>query len=148
MPSNGQSWDKSDYIVGKHVFGSLYGITPEVAEDEELVRQAVLDAVKAANATLIQVMSWKIPGHKGGVSVIALVSESHIAVHTWTEYQYATVDVYTCGEHTRPDEAFKVIVQRLRPSYYTYNYADRTQFPASSPVPKQELQLKAVAARG
>ena len=138
MSSRGSDWVRRDYIVGKHVFGSLYGIPPEVAEDEELVRQAVLDAVKAANATLIQIMSWKIPGHKGGVSVIALVNESHIAVHTWTEYRYATVDVYTCGDHTNPDAAFRVIVERLRPEYYTYNYADRTQFPASSPVIKEE----------
>ncbi|MFP3312754.1 MAG: adenosylmethionine decarboxylase [Acidilobus sp.] len=123
-----------DYIIGKHVFGSLYGIPREVAEDENLVRQAVLDAVKAANATLIEIMSWKIGGQKGGVSVIALVNESHIVVHTWTEYRYATVDAYTCGEHTRPEKAFEVILERLRPEYYTYNYADRTQFPASSPV--------------
>ncbi len=123
-----------DYIVGKHVFGSLYGIPPEIADNEQLVRQAVLDAVKAANATLIEIMSWKIGGHKGGVSVIALVNESHIVVHTWTEYRYATVDAYTCGEHTKPEKAFEVIVERLKPEYYTYNYADRTQFPASSPV--------------
>ncbi len=123
-----------DFIVGKHVFGSLYGIPPEVADDEEYVRRAVLDAVKAANATLIEIKSWKISGHKGGVSVIALVNESHIAVHTWTEYRYATVDAYTCGDHTRPERAFQLLVERLRPQYYTYNYADRTQFPASSPV--------------
>ncbi len=123
-----------DFIVGKHVFGSLYGIPPEVADDEDYVRQAVLDAVRAANATLIEIKSWKVGGHKGGVSVIALVNESHIAVHTWTEYRYATVDAYTCGDHTRPERAFQLLVERLRPQYYTYNYADRTQFPASSPI--------------
>ncbi|ADL19395.1 S-adenosylmethionine decarboxylase related protein [Acidilobus saccharovorans 345-15] len=134
MSSSPSTEVSRDYIVGKHVFGSLYGIPPEIAEDENLVRQAVLDAVKAANATLIEIMSWKIGGHKGGVSVIALVNESHIVVHTWTEYRYATVDAYTCGEHTKPEKAFEVIVERLKPEYYTYNYADRTQFPASSPV--------------
>lgn len=134
MSSSPSTEVSRDYIVGKHVFGSLYGIPPEIADDENLVRQAVLDAVKAANATLIEIMSWKIGGHKGGVSVIALVNESHIVVHTWTEYRYATVDAYTCGEHTKPEKAFEVIVERLKPEYYTYNYADRTQFPASSPV--------------
>jgi len=137
-----------DFIIGKHVFGSLYGIPPEIADDEDYVRQTVLDAVKAANATLIEIKSWKISGHKGGVSVIALVNESHIAVHTWTEYRYATVDAYTCGDHTRPERAFQLIVERLKPQYYTYSYADRTQFPASSPVfivKKVETRAAAVA---
>ncbi|MDP8002813.1 MAG: adenosylmethionine decarboxylase [Caldisphaera sp.] len=134
--------NNEDFIVGKHVYGNLYGLQPSIAEDEELVRQAVFDAVKAANATLIQLMSWKIPGIKGGVSVIALVNESHIAVHTWTEYKYATVDVYTCGAHTNPEKAFKLIVERLKPEYYSYNYADRTQLLASSPVKKEAISLK------
>ena len=144
VSSRGSGWVNRDYIVGKHVFGSLYGIPPEVAEDEELVRQAVLDAVRAANATLIQIMSWKIPGHKGGVSVIALVNESHIGAHAWGGTRCASVDVYTGGDNTNPDAASRAIADRLRPEYYTYNYADRTQFPASSPIAKEE---QAVAAR-
>ncbi|MGC8572853.1 MAG: adenosylmethionine decarboxylase [Caldisphaera sp.] len=141
---NEESRSGVDFIVGKHVYGSLYGLKPEIADDEELIRQTVLDAVKAANATLIQLMSWKIPGIKGGVSVMALVNESHIVVHTWKEYRYATVDVYTCGNHTNPEKAYKLIVERLKPEYYSYNYADRTQFPTSSPVKKEELRFEAI----
>jgi S-adenosylmethionine decarboxylase proenzyme len=33
-----------------------------------------------------------------GVSVVALLAESHMAVHTWPEHDVATVDVFTCGE--------------------------------------------------
>ena len=119
-----------DYIVGKHVYGSLYGVPRELAGDEEYVRRAVLDAVEAARATLIEVRSWTIPGKKGGVSVIALVDESHIAVHTWVEYAYATVDIYTCGEHTDPWAAWRVILEALKPARYTVHYADRSQMPA------------------
>jgi S-adenosylmethionine decarboxylase len=118
---------KEDRIVGKHVYGNLYDIDVDLASDEEYVRDLVLKAVKEANATLIEVKSWKIEGQKGGVSVIALVAESHIAVHTWTEYRYATVDVYTCGEHTDPWKAFDVIVKGLKPKYYTVHYSDRSQ---------------------
>jgi arginine decarboxylase (EC 4.1.1.19) len=73
---NEESRSGVDFIVGKHVYGSLYGLKPEIADDEELIRQTVLDAVKAANATLIQLMSWKIPGIKGGVSVMALLMKA------------------------------------------------------------------------
>jgi S-adenosylmethionine decarboxylase len=118
-----------DYIVGKHVYGSLYGIPRELALDEAYLKELVLKAVEAANAKLIEVKSWTIPGPKGGVSVIALVDESHIAIHTWVEYSYATVDVYTCGDHTDPWAAWNVILEGLKPKYYTVHYADRSQQP-------------------
>jgi S-adenosylmethionine decarboxylase len=75
---------------------------------------------------LVEMKSWKFGGKKGGVSVIALVEESHIAVHTWLEYNYATVDVYTCGEHSDPQKAFDLIVSVLRPERYQMFYADRS----------------------
>ncbi len=122
---------EEEYIIGKHVYGSLYGVPRDKAGDEEYLRKLVLDAVKAAGATLLDMRSWIVPGKKGGVSVIAIVLESHIAIHTWLEYGYATVDVYTCGGHTDPWKAWKVILDGLKPKYYTVHYSDRSQFPGT-----------------
>ncbi len=118
-----------DTIVGKHVYGNLYGIDKDVASNEELMKSIIVKAVKASGATLYEVHSWKFEGKKGGVSVIALVLESHVAVHTWLEYDYATVDVYTCGSHTDPWKAFNIVKEVLKPKYYTIHYADRSQLP-------------------
>lgn len=64
---------------------------------------------------LVEVKSWKfINGDKEGVSVLALVVESHIAIHTWPVYRFASVDVYTCGDHSMPDKAFNYIVSALK----------------------------------
>ncbi|MEM1927894.1 MAG: adenosylmethionine decarboxylase [Acidilobaceae archaeon] len=115
-----------DYIVGKHVYGSLYSIDRELAGDEERLREIVVEAVNASGARLHEVKSWKFGGKKGGVSVIALVTESHVAIHTWLEYEYATVDIFTCGDHTDPARAFEVIVKALKPKHYTAHYADRS----------------------
>ena len=115
-----------DKIIGKHVFGNLYGIPREVARDEKLLYEVVRKAVDIANMKLVEMKSWSFGGKKGGVSVIALVEESHIAVHTWLEYNYATVDVYTCGEHSDPMKAFEYIVSQLKPKRYQMFYADRS----------------------
>jgi len=116
-----------DLIVGKHIYANLYQIERNILEDEELLRNTVLKAVEAANSTLIEIKSWKVGGKKGGVSVIAIVDESHIALHTWVEYSYATVDIYTCGEHTNPWAAFDIILNTLKPKKYKVGYADRSQ---------------------
>jgi len=85
-------------IVGKHVYGNLYGLEERKAyTDPDFLKQLVIEAAKRANATVLEAKAWKLEGEKGGVSAIVIVLESHIAVHTWKEYEYATVDVYTCG---------------------------------------------------
>lgn len=117
---------KEDRIVGKHVYGNLYEVDVEIASNEERLKSIVLESAKLANMTVYDVKSWSFGGRKGGVSIIALVIESHIAIHTWIEYRYATVDVYTCGEKSDPWKAFEYIVSQLKPKYYTVNYADRS----------------------
>ena len=130
MDQGNKNQIEMDRIVGKHVYGNLYEVDVDIAKDEDKLRQIVIEAAKIANMTLHEVKSWSFGGKKGGVSVIALVLESHIAIHTWIEYRYATVDVYTCGEKSDPWKAFEYIVRNLKPKYYTVNYADRSSFEA------------------
>lgn len=120
------SINDEDRIVGKHVFGNLYDIDPQKLTDKEFLEKLVLDAVNIAHMKLVEIKSWSFGGKKGGVSVIALVEESHIALHTWNEYNYATLDVYTCGEDSDPQSAFNYIVNALRPKRYQMFYADRS----------------------
>ena len=116
-------------IVGKHVYGNLYDCDPKILSDEEFLRWMVVEAARISKCHLYEVKSWKFGGEKGGVSVIALVTESHIAVHTWIEYQYATVDVYTCGSKSDPEAAFDFIVSQLKPRDYTKHFSDRSSKP-------------------
>lgn len=111
------------------MYANLYGIDLDVAGNEEVMKALVVKAAKESGATLYEAHAWKFGGKKGGVSAIALVLESHIAIHTWLEYNYATVDVYTCGEHTDPWKALEVIIKALRPRTHTVHYADRSQLP-------------------
>ena len=111
-------------MVGKHVMANCYGIRDDVTE-EELVR-VVVESAELANMTLVEVRSWSFEGEKGGVSVIALVVESHIAVHTWSKHRYATVDVYTCGADSDPWVAAKKIIEYLRPERVVFSYRDRS----------------------
>jgi S-adenosylmethionine decarboxylase len=115
-----------DKIIGKHVFGNLYDLDEELLTDKDLLEKIVLEAVNIAKMNLVEIKAWKFGGKKGGVSVIALVEESHIALHTWNEYKYATLDVYTCGEQSDPQAAFNYIVAQLQPRRYQMFYADRS----------------------
>ncbi len=118
--------ENRDIIIGRHVYANLYDVDPAILWDEEYLKKIVLEAVEKSNTTLAELKTWRVGGKKGGISIIALVLESHIALHTWPEYRYATLDIYTCGEKGDPWAAFRHIVSMLKPGTYTVRYADRS----------------------
>lgn len=110
-------------VVGKQVYGSLYECDEDVLKDNQKLQDIVRQASKEGNMTLLDIKSWKIGE---GVSVVAIILESHITIHTWPEYKFATVDVYSCGAHTDPKKAFYYIVEELKSERYEIKEADRS----------------------
>lgn len=110
-------------VVGRQVYGSLYDCNEDLLRDVDKLREIAIDAAKEGKMTLLDVKAWKIGE---GVSVVAIVLESHITIHTWPEYKFATVDVYSCGAHTDPKKAFEYIAIKLDAKRYTMKEADRS----------------------
>ena len=112
-------------VFGRHVYGNLYECDPRILSNADELKRIVTEAAKIGNMTLLDIKYWVI---NPGVSLIAIILESHIAIHTWPEYGFATVDVYSCGRHTKPEEAFKYIAKSLKAKRYEYRIADRSLY--------------------
>ena len=97
--------------VGKHCILELYDCDRAKLDDESLLRSAISNAALRAGATLLQLISHRFEPH--GVTGLALLAESHISIHTWPESGYAAVDVFTCGDHTMPERACRVLAEEL-----------------------------------
>lgn len=117
---------KEKQIIGKHIYGNLYECDASFINNESALKNLVIEAAKAAKMTVWDTKAWKFGGVKGGVSALALILESHIAIHTWNEFRYATVDVFTCGDKSDPMLAFDHIISRLKPKHVTKHFADRS----------------------
>jgi len=116
-------------VIGKHVYGELYFSEPSKLTDLELIENIVIEAAKEGNMHIVNISPFRFKGPNGvdgGVSVIAIILESHIAIHTWPEANYATVDIYSCGASSDPHKAFEYIINKLKPKNYKKNYADRS----------------------
>lgn len=48
-----------------------------------------------------------------GVSGVVVIAESHLSIHTWPEYGYAAVDIFTCGNTVNPEKAAEVLIEKL-----------------------------------
>jgi S-adenosylmethionine decarboxylase len=92
-----------DETVGRHCIVELYGGNPNLLDSEEFINGALKEAAERSGATLLSLTSHKFEPQ--GVTALALLSESHISIHTWPELGYAAVDAFTCGKHTNPELA-------------------------------------------
>jgi len=113
-------------IIGKHIYGNLYDCGADIS-NKEFLEKIVKKAIKISKCKLVEIKSWEFGGKKGGVSVIALIMESHIAIHTWINYNYVTIDVYTCGKKSNAEKAFDYLVKMLKPKKFTKYKANRSQ---------------------
>ena len=99
-------------MVGKHCILELYECDTERLDDEAFLRTTITTAAKRAGATLLNLITHRFDPQ--GVTGLALLAESHISIHTWPESGYAAIDVFTCGDHTMPEQACEVLRQELK----------------------------------
>jgi S-adenosylmethionine decarboxylase len=50
------------------------------------------------------------------VTGFTLLAQSHISLHTWPEYGYLVLDIFTCGDQNQADSLADQFLQRLRPA--------------------------------
>ncbi|HHY98394.1 MAG TPA: S-adenosylmethionine decarboxylase proenzyme [Firmicutes bacterium] len=98
--------------LGRHILCEVYGCDPEVLNDVKTIEEVMTNAALRSGAEVREVAFHKFSPQ--GVSGVVVISESHLTIHTWPEYSYAAVDVFTCGEHVDPVVACQYIFERLR----------------------------------
>ena len=86
--------------LGRHVLAEFYGCPEEILNDIRRIERTMVDAALEAGAEIREVAFHKFSPQ--GVSGVVVISESHLAIHTWPELGYAAVDVFTCGDKVDP----------------------------------------------
>lgn len=89
--------------LGKHLLVEYYDCDPEVLNSTSQVEQYMNEAAVSCGATIVRSVFHTF--NPIGVSGVVVISESHLAIHTWPEYGYAAVDVFTCGDTVNPRAA-------------------------------------------
>ena len=82
--------------LGNHILVEFMNCDPHIMNDVAAIERDMVDAAKKAEATVINSTFHHFSPY--GVSGVVVIQESHLAIHTWPEYGYAAVDVFTCGD--------------------------------------------------
>jgi len=103
--------------LGRHILAEFYGCSFEVLNDLELVKKHMIDAALVAGAEIRESVFHKFSPQ--GVSGVVVISDSHLAIHTWPELGYAAVDVFTCGERVDPWDACRYLSEKFQAEHIT-----------------------------
>ena len=77
----------------------------------EAVKGALVEAAKRAQATIVDVVFHEF--NPFGISGVVVIAESHLSIHTWPEYRYAAVDIFSCGDVLQPEIAANYLVEQF-----------------------------------
>jgi S-adenosylmethionine decarboxylase len=83
-------------VLGHQILMELYGCEHAILIDADLLKQRLVMVATEAGATVVDSVFHGFNPH--GVSGAIVIAESHITVHTWPEFNYAAIDIFTCGE--------------------------------------------------
>lgn len=101
-------------FTGQHVLAELEGVDPLLLDDEQFLRDALHSALSRSRATVCQVIAKQFEPQ--GVTVLALLSESHASLHTYPEDGSIFIDVFTCGHTAQPERAVELLAEALGPA--------------------------------
>lgn len=98
--------------LGRHVLIEYYGCPSEIIENNKVIEQFMKEAADYSGATIVESVFHHFNPY--GVSGAVIIAESHLTIHTWPEYGFASVDVYTCGDSVSPWKAADYLAEKLK----------------------------------
>ena len=95
----------------KHFLLDLKDCSKEKLDDLDFIKDVLLSVAQEAGTAVIGDSFHRFLPQ--GLSGVVLITGAHLCIHTWPEYGYAAIDIFTHGDTFRPDEAAKSIVEKL-----------------------------------
>ncbi len=99
--------------LGFHLLIEFYGCGHGILNDVGKIKNLMDEAAIVSGASIVESVFHRFDPH--GVSGVVVIAESHLTIHTWPEYGYAAVDLFTCGEDVDPWKAYEFLKRRLAP---------------------------------
>jgi len=98
--------------LGKHILLELFDCDGEILNSERKVSYILRRSAEIAKAHIVGDFFHKFNPH--GISGILVISESHFSIHTWPEYNYAAVDLFSCGDSLNMKGAIDFIKESFK----------------------------------
>jgi len=109
--------------LGNHLIVELYDCDAVLINNVRQVEQVLMTAVELSGAKMVQSVIHEFNPH--GVSGVIVIEESHFSVHTWPEYGYCALDIFTCGTLIDSYAALHYMVKAFKANSYSVSEIKR-----------------------
>jgi len=109
--------------LGRHLLLELKFCNKEVLDDLEYLETSLIETAEEIGATVLNHVFHQFCPQ--GVSGVVVIAESHLCIHTWPEYGYAAVDIFTCGNTIDPRDAIELLVNKLNAQEHSFRELER-----------------------
>lgn len=103
--------------LGRHLIVEFYNCSPEKIDDVIGIEKSMVTAARKAGATVINSTFHHFSPF--GVSGVVVIEESHLSIHTWPEYRFASIDLFTCGDDIDPWISFDYLKKEFAAEYFS-----------------------------
>jgi S-adenosylmethionine decarboxylase proenzyme len=121
--------------VGQHILLDLYQCNDQLS-DVDWIEEVMLEAAKRSGATIVDTRFHAFSPQ--GVSGMVIIKESHLSIHTWPEHNFASVDIYTCGETLDFDKAVTWLKETLNSQNCVQKHFVRGNYIIDEKIPTHE----------
>jgi len=113
-----------------HIIGDFFHCPQGALEKCRSGEEILADTVKRSGLHAILIKSHQFD--PTGYTAVAMLTESHITLHTWPEHGTVLVDVFTCGDPRAAEKAFILLEEHFKPelSEKTIMHRGGSFFPA------------------
>jgi S-adenosylmethionine decarboxylase proenzyme len=97
--------------LGKHIILEMWDANN--TNSPEAIKTALSEACSEGNLNLLRVLIHQFEPF--GISGIAMIAESHITIHTWPEYSFIAVDIYSSNQDADIDSVARAMKSAFSP---------------------------------
>lgn len=101
----------------------LINCSIDILEDTQKVITILENAAIVAKATIVNTIFHKFEPY--GISGVIIISQSHITIHTWPEYRYAAIDIFTCSNSLATNKAVDYLIKEFKAEDYSIKVLNR-----------------------
>lgn len=102
--------------VGFQIIAEFYGIRQELLTNAPLLTDILKRGISSSQLKLDELFVKEYTPF--GLSIIAILVESHCHLHTWPEHGYLALDLFVCEEQEKAENLFRFILHELEPEDY------------------------------
>ncbi|WP_147297847.1 adenosylmethionine decarboxylase [Trinickia dinghuensis] len=115
--------DSLHLAYGRHVLADIADTSADVLNDGEALARALTEAALAEGTTVLGTIRHAF--EPAGVTVLLLLAESHVSLHTYPGEGRAFFDAFTCGVRCEPINIFRRFVDASSVGSYRIIHCER-----------------------